>query len=117
MNAAQSSPVQSIQRRVLVWAMGALVVGASLLVGGSYLLLAHEMGEVFEDNLKQVALAVANHHGTYGMARTPALPSSCPGSMKSTASSTLSPQPGRATARCCTCPTPLRPCPFSRAVA
>ncbi|UUZ68543.1 HAMP domain-containing histidine kinase [Polaromonas sp. P2-4] len=78
MNAAQSSPVQSIQRRVLVWAMGALVVGASLLVGGSYLLLAHEMGEVFEDNLKQVALAVANHHGTYGMARTPRIAEQLP---------------------------------------
>ena len=66
-------PVQSIHHRVLVWAMGALVAGASLLVGISYWTLAHEMGEVFEDNLKQVALAVANHHGTYGMARTPSL--------------------------------------------
>ena len=73
-----ASPVQSIQRRVLVWAMGALVLGASLLVGGSYLTLAHEMGEVFEDNLKQVALAVANHHGTYGMARTPSLAEQLP---------------------------------------
>ena len=71
-------PVQSIQRRVLVWAMGALVVGASLLVGSSYLTLAHEMGEVFEDNLKQVALAVANHHGTYGMARTPRIAEQLP---------------------------------------
>ena len=71
-------PVQSIHRRVLVWAMGALVVGASLLVGGSYWTLAHEMGEVFEDNLKQVALAVANHHGTYGMARTPRIAEQLP---------------------------------------
>ncbi|MDI1275137.1 ATP-binding protein [Polaromonas sp.] len=73
-----TSPVQSIHRRVLVWAMGALVAGASLLVGISYWTLAHEMGEVFEDNLKQVALAVANHHGTYGMARTPSLAEQLP---------------------------------------
>ena len=43
--------------------------GATLLVGGSWWVLNHEMKEVFEDNLKQVALAVANHHGTYGVAR------------------------------------------------
>jgi signal transduction histidine kinase len=73
-----SGAVQSIHRRVLVWAMGALVLGASLLVGTSYLTLAHEMEEVFEDNLKQVALAVANHHGTYGMARTPSLAEQLP---------------------------------------
>ncbi len=71
-------PVQSIQRRVLVWALGALALGASLLVGGAYLLLAHEMNEVFTDNLKQVALAVANHHGTYGMARTPRIAEQLP---------------------------------------
>lgn len=70
--------VQSIHHRVLLWAMGALVAGASLLVGISYWTLAHEMGEVFEDNLKQVALAVANHHGTYGMARTPSLAGQLP---------------------------------------
>lgn len=70
--------VQSIHRRVLVWAMGALIAGASLLVGSSYWTLSHEMGEVFEDNLKQVALAVANHHGTYGMARTPRIAEQLP---------------------------------------
>jgi signal transduction histidine kinase len=71
-------PVQSIHRQVLVWAMGALAVGAGLLVGGAYLALAHEMDEVFEDNLKQVALAVANHHGTYGMARIPRIAEQLP---------------------------------------
>lgn len=74
----KTRPVQSIHQRVLLWAMGALVAGASLLVGISYWTLAHEMGEVFEDNLKQVALAVANHHGTYGMARTPSLAEQLP---------------------------------------
>ncbi|MDP3355698.1 MAG: ATP-binding protein [Polaromonas sp.] len=73
-----SGAVQSIHRRVLVWAMGALALGASLLVATSYWTLAHEMEEVFEDNLKQVALAVANHHGTYGMARTPSLAEQLP---------------------------------------
>jgi signal transduction histidine kinase len=59
----------SIHRRVLLWAMGSLGVGAGLLVAGSYWALAHEMDEVFEDNLKQVALAIASHQGTYGAAR------------------------------------------------
>ncbi|MDW5441992.1 HAMP domain-containing sensor histidine kinase [Polaromonas sp. SM01] len=71
-------PVQSIQRRVLVWAMGALALGASLLIASSYLTLIREMDEVFEDNLKQVALAVANHHGTYGMTRIPRIADQLP---------------------------------------
>lgn len=58
----------SIHRRVFLWAMGALTVSAALLVGGSWWILTHEMGEVFEDNLKQVTLAVAHHHGTDGVA-------------------------------------------------
>jgi signal transduction histidine kinase len=53
--------------------MGALLVGAGLLVGGSWWVLMREMGEVFEDNLKQVALAVANYHRTDGVARVPRL--------------------------------------------
>lgn len=61
----------SIHRVLLAWIMGALALGAALLVGGSYVALSHEMGEVFEDNLKQVALAVANHHGSYGVAASP----------------------------------------------
>jgi signal transduction histidine kinase len=50
-------------------ALGVLALGACMLVGGSWWVLQHEMGEVFEDNLKQVALAVASHHGTNGSAR------------------------------------------------
>ena len=68
----------SIHRHVLLWTMGALALGASLLVGGSWYLLSHEMEEVFEDNLKQVALAVANHHGTLGSARPPRLAQQLP---------------------------------------
>ncbi|QBK05629.1 two-component sensor histidine kinase [Hylemonella gracilis] len=51
----------SIHRRVLTWSLGALALGAALLLVGFYKVLADEMGEVFADNLKQVALAVANH--------------------------------------------------------
>jgi signal transduction histidine kinase len=68
----------SIHRRVLLWAMGAFVLGAVLLVGGSWWLLNQEMGEVFEDNLKQVALAVANHHGAFGTEPTPRLAQQLP---------------------------------------
>jgi two-component system, OmpR family, sensor kinase len=68
----------SIHRRVLLWAFGALAVGAGLLVGGSWWLLANEMSEVFEDNLKQVALAVANHRATDGTTRPPRLAQELP---------------------------------------
>jgi signal transduction histidine kinase len=53
--------------------MGALLAGAALLVGGSWWVLRHEMGEIFEDNLKQVALAVANYHRTDGALSAPRL--------------------------------------------
>ncbi len=65
--------VPSIHRRVLVWVMAALVTGASLLVASTYLSMKSELSEVFEDNLKQVALAVANHHSQYGISRVPRL--------------------------------------------
>lgn len=65
--------VPSIHRRVLVWVMAALVMGASLLVASTYLSMRNELDEVFEDNLKQVALAVANHHSQYGISRVPRL--------------------------------------------
>lgn len=64
---------RSIQRQVLWWALGAFIVGASLLISASWWLLRQEMGEVFEDNLKQVALAVVHHHGAdAGTDRAPA---------------------------------------------
>jgi len=58
--------------------MGALALGAVLLVAGSWWLLHQEMDEVFQDNLKQVALAVANHHGVDGAARAPRLAQQLP---------------------------------------
>jgi signal transduction histidine kinase len=50
----------SIRRNVLAWALGAMMTGAAVLLAGFWWLLAHELGEAFEDNLRQVALAVAN---------------------------------------------------------
>jgi signal transduction histidine kinase len=50
----------SIRRNVLAWALGAMAAGAALLLAAFWWLLAHEMGEMSEDNLRQVALAVAN---------------------------------------------------------
>lgn len=55
--------VRSIHREVLWWVLGALGLGAGILILSAWWALAHEMEEVFEDNLKQVALAVVHHHG------------------------------------------------------
>lgn len=68
----------SIHQRVLIGAFSALALGAGLLVGGSWWLLAQEMNEVFEDNLKQVALAVANHHDAGAMTGPPRLAQQLP---------------------------------------
>ena len=57
------SGTRSILRALLLWVLAALALGAALLIGGSWWVLRHEMDEVFEDNLKQVAMAVAHHQG------------------------------------------------------
>jgi signal transduction histidine kinase len=57
--------VRSIHTRVLGWVLGTLGVSAGLLIGATWWLLKHEMQEVFEDNLKQVALAVVHHRGDH----------------------------------------------------
>ncbi|CAN5807934.1 ATP-binding protein [soil metagenome] len=54
--------MRSIERLLLVWVLGALTVGAAALVGASYWLTSDELDEVFDENLKQVALATAYHH-------------------------------------------------------
>lgn len=64
-----TSGVPSIRRLVLIWVMAALVLGAGLLVSVAYLAMTHELGEVFEDNLKEVALAVATHRAVYSASR------------------------------------------------
>ena len=53
--------MQSIQRHLLVWILGALSVGAIVLVIVSYFVALSEMSEILDDNLKQVALAVGSH--------------------------------------------------------
>lgn len=55
--------MRSVERRLLVWILGALSVGAVALVLVSYLVTLEEMDEIFDENLKQVALAVATYHG------------------------------------------------------
>jgi signal transduction histidine kinase len=52
----------SIERRLLAWVLGALSLSALCLVVVSYVVTLDEMDEVFNDNLKQVALAVASYH-------------------------------------------------------
>jgi signal transduction histidine kinase len=63
----------SIHQRVQLWVMGALLAGASLLIGSTWWLLLRQLDEIFEGNLKQVALAVADQHRTYGIAGPPLL--------------------------------------------
>jgi two-component system OmpR family sensor kinase len=51
----------SIRRHLLLWLMGALSMGAILLALGIYGITLDEMNEVFDDELKQVALTVLTH--------------------------------------------------------
>ncbi len=59
------STVRSIHQQVLGWVLGALAVSTAVLISATWWLLKHEMQEVFEDNLKQVALAVVHHRGDH----------------------------------------------------
>ncbi len=66
--------MRSLERHLLVWVMGALVIGAIGLSLISYLATLHEMNEVFDENLKQVALSVASyHHAGHGKAEASSL--------------------------------------------
>lgn len=69
---------RSIQRQVLWWALGALTVGSAVLIAASWWLLRQEMEEVFQDNLKQVALAVVHHHRVGASAEPPRLAQELP---------------------------------------
>lgn len=61
---------RSIHQQVLGWVLSALAVSAALLIAATWWVLKEEMEEVFEDNLKQVALAVVNHRSTQGATPT-----------------------------------------------
>ncbi len=63
--------VRTIHQRMLAWVLGALRVGVVLLIAATWWLLRQEMEEVFEDNLKQVALAVVHHRGVQGAGAPP----------------------------------------------
>ncbi|MEO8407044.1 MAG: ATP-binding protein [Oxalobacteraceae bacterium] len=52
----------SIRRHMLLWLLGALSLGAVLLALASYAFTLAEMNEVFDNQLKQVALTVLTHH-------------------------------------------------------
>ncbi|MGV8892345.1 MAG: ATP-binding protein [Burkholderiaceae bacterium] len=52
----------SIRRHMLLWLLGALSLGAMLLALASYTFTLEEMNEVFDNELKQVALTVLTHH-------------------------------------------------------
>ena len=51
--------MKSIEKMLLGWVLSTLMIGAAALVGGSYWLYRDELGEVFDENLKVVALATA----------------------------------------------------------
>ena len=66
--------MQSIQRRLLVWILGALSAGAVVLVIVSYFVALYEIDEILDENLKQVALSVASHEMAGGEIEAPAQP-------------------------------------------
>lgn len=51
--------MRSIQRQVLLWALGALLLGALVLVFVAYRVSLDEYNEVLDANLRQVALSIA----------------------------------------------------------
>ncbi|WP_159076055.1 sensor histidine kinase [Microvirgula aerodenitrificans] len=53
--------MRSLHRHLQLWVLGALSLGALLLLFSVYLFLLEELNEVFDENLKQVALAVATY--------------------------------------------------------
>src|SRR4249919_1066324 len=54
--------MRSIERYLLAWIMGALCLGAVVIVLGTYLVTLDEMNEIFDADLKNVAEALGTHH-------------------------------------------------------
>jgi two-component system, OmpR family, sensor kinase len=54
--------MRSIERYLLTWIMGALCLGAAVIVLVTYLLTLDEMNEIFDADLKNVAEALGTHH-------------------------------------------------------
>lgn len=59
--------MKSIERTLLAWILGALALGAVLVALVTYLVTLEEMNEVFDNDLQNVARAVASyHHSAHG---------------------------------------------------
>lgn len=54
--------MRSIERYLLAWIMGALSLGAVVIVMVTYLVTLDEMNEIFDADLKNVAEALGTHH-------------------------------------------------------
>ncbi|CAN5437474.1 ATP-binding protein [soil metagenome] len=54
--------MRSLRRNLQVWMLSALALGGIVMVVVSYQATLEEMGEQFDANLQQVALAIAEHH-------------------------------------------------------
>lgn len=69
--------MRSIERYLLAWVMGALCLGAVVIVLVTYLVTLDEMNEIFDAGLKNVAEALGTHHragidpGDPGLPRLP----------------------------------------------
>lgn len=53
--------MRSIERELLAWIMGALVLGAMLVAAAAYTFTLQEMNEVFDADLKNVAISLAHY--------------------------------------------------------
>ena len=54
--------MRSLERYLLGWIMGALALGAVVIVMVTYLITLDEMNEIFDDGLKNVAEALGSHN-------------------------------------------------------
>ena len=69
--------MRSIERYLLAWVMGALCLGAVVIILVTYLVTLDEMNEIFDADLKNVAEALGTHHragidpGDPGLPRLP----------------------------------------------
>lgn len=68
--------MRSIERDLLAWLMGALLLGSVAIVLVTYLVTLDEMNEVFDADLKNVAEALGTHHRAGSGPGDPALPRS-----------------------------------------
>lgn len=63
--------MRSIERYLVTWVLGGLVCGAIVLAAMVYFVSLSEMNEVFDGNLKQVALSVASYQQAQAIKQDP----------------------------------------------